>query len=100
MRRITVNLAPVDLPKNSGRLHFPIALGALGALGILVSSGQIDALRLSEHVFSGKLSLSGELRPVRGGLSMAFARGARSTPIRLVLPPGPQRRHNWYLVPR
>ncbi len=65
-RRITVNLAPADLPKESGRFDLPIALG------ILAASGQIPAASLNGHEFAGELSLSGELRPVRGALAMAL----------------------------
>jgi magnesium chelatase family protein len=65
--RITVNLAPADLPKDSGRFDLPIALG------ILAASGQIDGARLAGHEFAGELSLSGQLRPVRGALAMALA---------------------------
>ena len=68
-QRITVNLAPADLPKDSGRLDLPIALG------ILAASGQIDASKLAGHEFAGELSLSGELRPVRGALATALASG-------------------------
>jgi magnesium chelatase family protein len=81
-KRITVNLAPADLPKDSGRLDLPIALG------ILAASGQIDAQRLEGHEFAGELSLSGALRPVRGALAMALTLLDAVTPIRLVLPPG------------
>jgi magnesium chelatase family protein len=66
-RRITVNLAPAELPKESGRFDLPIALG------ILAASGQIAAPTLDRYEFAGELSLSGELRPVRGALAMAFA---------------------------
>ena len=66
-KRITVNLAPADLPKDSGRFDLPIALG------ILAASGQIDAARLHGYEFAGELSLSGDLRPVRGALAMALA---------------------------
>ena len=66
-KRITVNLAPADLPKDSGRFDLPIALG------ILAASGQIDGARLAGHEFAGELSLSGELRPVRGALAMSLA---------------------------
>jgi magnesium chelatase family protein len=69
-RRITINLAPADLPKESGRFDLPIALG------ILVASGQLPAGRLDDHEFAGELSLSGELRPVRGALAMALAADA------------------------
>jgi len=79
-KRITVNLAPADLPKDSGRFDLPIALG------ILAASGQIDPAALAGHEFAGELSLSGELRPVRGALAMALA--LRAMPTRLVLPPG------------
>ncbi len=66
-RRITVNLAPADLPKESGRFDLPIALG------ILAASGQIPADRLADYEYAGELSLSGELRPIRGALAMTFA---------------------------
>ena len=66
-RRITVNLAPADLPKESGRFDLPIALG------ILAASGQIRQNRLTACTFAGELSLSGELRPIRGALAMACA---------------------------
>ena len=81
-KRITVNLAPADLPKDSGRFDLPVALG------ILAASGQIDAARLAGHEFAGELSLSGELRPVRGSLAMALAVRARQPDLRLVLPAG------------
>jgi magnesium chelatase family protein len=70
-RRITVNLAPADLPKESGRFDLPIALG------ILAASRQIPAGALGEHEFAGELSLSGEVRPIRGALAMTY-RAARS----------------------
>jgi magnesium chelatase family protein len=79
-KRITVNLAPADLPKDSGRLDLPIALG------ILAASGQIQSARLAGHEFAGELSLSGELRPVRGALAMALALHTRGIATRLVLP--------------
>lgn len=66
-QRITVNLAPADLPKESGRFDLPIALG------ILAASGQIPADTLNQYEFAGELSLSGELSPVRGALAMTFA---------------------------
>lgn len=66
-RRITVNLAPADLPKESGRFDLPIALG------ILAASGQIPDEALAQYEFAGELSLSGELRPIRGALAMTFA---------------------------
>ena len=66
-RRITVNLAPADLPKESGRFDLPIALG------ILAASGQIPDRHLDDYEFAGELSLSGQLRPIRGALAMTFA---------------------------
>ncbi|SNS16845.1 magnesium chelatase family protein [Noviherbaspirillum humi] len=66
-RRITVNLAPADLPKESGRFDLPIALG------ILAASEQIPGDALDRYEFAGELSLSGELRPIRGALAMTFA---------------------------
>ncbi len=66
-KRITVNLAPADLPKESGRFDLAIALG------ILIASGQIKAPTLDSHEFAGELSLSGELRPVRGTLAMCLS---------------------------
>ena len=82
MRRITVNLAPADLPKESGRFDLPIALG------ILAASGQIPKTELERYEFAGELSLSGELRPVRGALAMTFAiqRGKSSRRCAFILP--------------
>ena len=54
--RITVNLAPADLPKEGGRFDLPIALG------ILAASGQLPARALTDREFYGELALSGELR--------------------------------------
>lgn len=65
-RRITVNLAPADLPKESGRFDLPIALG------ILAASGQLQAQHLEDYEFAGELALTGELRPIRGALAMTF----------------------------
>ncbi len=66
-KRITVNLAPADLPKDSGRFDLPMAVGLLAA------SGQMAASALADHEFAGELSLSGELRPVRGALAMSLS---------------------------
>ncbi|MDT8451968.1 MAG: YifB family Mg chelatase-like AAA ATPase [Gammaproteobacteria bacterium] len=66
-RRITVNLAPADLPKEGGRYDLPIALG------ILAASGQISDDLLNSHEFHGELALSGELRPVNGCLPASLA---------------------------
>ena len=77
-RRITVNLAPADLPKESGRFDLPIALA------ILAASGQIPSTRFAQAEFAGELALTGELRPVRGALAMALA--TRALNRTLVLP--------------
>ena len=65
-RRITVNLAPADLPKESGRFDLPIALG------ILAATGQIPSDKLAEYEYAGELALTGELRPIRGALAMTY----------------------------
>lgn len=65
-QKITVNLAPADLPKESGRFDLPIAIG------ILAASGQIAPDALAQYEFAGELALSGSLRPVRGALAMAW----------------------------
>jgi magnesium chelatase family protein len=66
MRRITINLAPADLPKEGGRFDLPIALG------ILAASGQIPHEPLEQHEFTGELALSGALRGVRGALPFSL----------------------------
>jgi magnesium chelatase family protein len=73
-RRITVNLAPADLPKDSSRFDLPIAIG------ILAASGQLEGSALADYEFAGELSLTGELRPVRGAFAMALhaKRGQRA----------------------
>ena len=77
-RRITVNLAPADLPKDGGRYDLPIALG------ILAASAQIQTSMLESHEFHGELALSGHLRPVSGSLPAAL--GAKTSGRTLVLP--------------
>jgi magnesium chelatase family protein len=76
--RVTVSLAPADLPKESGRFDLPIAIG------ILAASGQVPSRRLGALEFAGELALSGELRPIRGALAMTF--GARRDGRAFVLP--------------
>ncbi len=73
-KKITVNLAPADLPKEGGRFDLPIALG------ILAASNQIAQPRLDKHEFLGELALSGELRRVKGVLpaSLAASKAGRS----------------------
>ncbi len=65
-KKITVNLAPADLPKESGRFDLPIAIG------ILAASGQIDSSQLADYELAGELALSGQLRPIRGAVAMAW----------------------------
>ncbi len=98
--RVTVSLAPADLPKESGRFDLPIAIG------ILACTGQVPSRGLDKLEFAGELALSGELRPIRGALAMTFgahrdgrafvipeaaaseaslARGARILPARSLL---------------
>ncbi|HEU5218859.1 MAG TPA: magnesium chelatase domain-containing protein, partial [Gemmatimonadales bacterium] len=75
LRRITVNLAPADVPKAGSAFDLPVALG------ILAASEQLPAAALEGTVCFGELGLEGSLRPVRGTLSMALAAragGARS----------------------
>ncbi|MBV8604102.1 MAG: YifB family Mg chelatase-like AAA ATPase, partial [Pelomonas sp.] len=81
-QRVTVNLAPADLPKQGGAFDLPIALGLLAA------NGQLDAERLARIECAGELSLGGALRPVRGALAMALALRAERSARQLVLPTG------------
>ncbi|MEH6560438.1 MAG: YifB family Mg chelatase-like AAA ATPase [Marinobacter sp.] len=79
-RRITINLAPADLPKEGGRFDLPIALG------ILAASGQIPRESLSSCEFLGELSLDGALRPLKGVLPAVLA--ARKEGRSLLVPNG------------
>ncbi len=79
-RRITINLAPADLPKEGGRFDLPIALG------ILAASGQIPEYSLSSHECIGELALSGSLRPVQGALTASLQSVAAGRT--LILPEG------------
>lgn len=65
--RITVNLAPADIPKDGGRFDLPIAMG------ILAASGQVPEAAISNTEFIGELSLGGSLRSVKGVLPTAYA---------------------------
>ncbi len=65
-RRVTVNLAPADLPKESGRFDLPIALG------ILIAAHQLKVPSPDQYEFAGELALTGDLRPVRGALAMTY----------------------------
>jgi len=77
-RKVTVNLAPADLPKESGRFDLPIALAVLAA------TGQIPAPALERYEFAGELALTGELRAIRGALAMVLS--ARRDGRAFVLP--------------
>src|SRR5688500_1877037 len=79
-RRITVNLAPADLPKDGGRFDLAIALG------ILAASGRVPRDALAACEFHGELGLTGELRAVDGILPAAMAAGRAGR--RLVVPTG------------
>ena len=83
-RRITVNLAPADLPKDGGRFDLPIALG------ILAASGQIRREALADYEFLGELSLTGELRAVDGVLPAALAVAASGRTLVVPEPSGPE----------
>lgn len=77
-RRITVNLAPADLPKEGGRFDLPIALG------ILVASEQVPLAAVEGLECLGELALDGRLRPINGALPVALA--AQAAGRRLLLP--------------
>ncbi len=79
-RRITINLAPADLPKHGGRFDLAIALG------ILAASGQLPLEALQDYEFLGELGLTGELRAVDGVLPAALA--ALQAGRKLIVPPG------------
>jgi magnesium chelatase family protein len=66
-RRVTINLAPADLPKEGGRFDLPIALG------ILLATEQIHFTNIEEYEFAGELALSGDLRAIKGALPFAMA---------------------------
>lgn len=66
-KRLTINLAPADLPKDGSRLDLPIALG------ILIASGQLTDIATENLEFIGELALDGQVRPITGTLSIAIA---------------------------
>jgi len=78
VKRITVNLAPADLPKSGGRFDLAVAIGILSA------SGQLPVHELLQYEFLGELALSGELRPVTGILPVAIA--CKQTNRALIIP--------------
>ena len=77
-KRITINLAPADTPKDGGRFDLPIAIG------ILAASGQITTKSLADYEFIGELSLGGQLRSIKGVLPTAYA--AKQAQRKLVVP--------------
>jgi magnesium chelatase family protein len=79
LKRITINLAPADVRKDGSGFDLPIALG------ILAASEQVAADALAEHLVLGEVGLEGDLRPVRGALSMTLA--ARKAGLRGVILP-------------
>ena len=79
-RRITVNLAPADLPKGSGRFDLPIAIGILSA------AAGLPAQRLEHIELMGELSLTGALRPIKGALVLALAIRRSQAAGLLILP--------------
>jgi magnesium chelatase family protein len=87
-RRITVNLAPADLPKESGRFDLPIALGCWPP------PASCRRTRLKEYEFAGELALTGQLRPIRGALAMMLS-AARSGRAFILPAPAPRRRPWW-----
>ncbi|MDY6487320.1 YifB family Mg chelatase-like AAA ATPase [Acinetobacter faecalis] len=77
-KRLTINLAPADLPKDGSRLDLPIALG------ILIASGQLPENSTDGFEFIGELALDGQLRPITGTLSIAIA--CQQANHKLILP--------------
>jgi magnesium chelatase family protein len=83
-RRITVNLAPADLPKDGGRFDLPIALG------ILAASGQIPLDALDGYEFIGELALTGEVRAVGGVLPASLGAGGAGRCLVVAEADGPE----------
>lgn len=80
-RRVTVNLAPADIKKDGTAFDLPIAVG------ILVATGQLDAASVEGNVFAGELGLDGNVRAIRGALSLARRFAACGIQGALVIPP-------------
>src|SRR5690242_6120566 len=76
-KAVTINLAPADVRKDGAGFDLPMAMGILGAMGVV---GKLD-----QHILIGELSLDGGLRPVRGALSVAVCARAQGIP-NLVVP--------------
>jgi len=84
-QKITVNLAPAELPKDGTHLDLPIALS------ILVASGQLKKTEVAHTLFAGELALDGSVRPIRGALLLAeLARSSGLTRLFLPLQNAPQ----------
>ncbi|HCQ62930.1 MAG TPA: ATP-dependent protease [Acinetobacter nosocomialis] len=77
-KRLTINLAPADLPKDGSRLDLPIALG------ILIASGQLPENCTEDFEFIGELALDGHVRPISGALTLAMA--CQQAQHKIVLP--------------
>jgi len=86
-KRITVNLAPADLPKEGGRFDLPIAIG------ILAASNQLPANELFDYEFAGELALSGELRPIIGEIPLTLA--CQSAGRTLIVPEANAEKSQW-----
>jgi len=86
-RRITVNLAPADLPKEGGRFDLPIAIS------ILLASEQLHCEDISQFELAGELSLGGELRPIKGILPLALA--TQKIKRQLIIPIANQEEAAW-----
>ncbi len=86
-KRITVNLAPADLPKEGGRFDLPIAIG------ILAATSQLPDTDLKQYEFAGELALSGELRPIIGEIPMAMA--CKQSARTLVIPSENAEQASW-----
>jgi len=87
--RVTVNLAPADLPKDSGRFDLPIALGVLlasGQIGVPDARGSLQPPCLEHHVFAGELSLTGAIVSVASPLAIALGVAQTDSCAVLVLP--------------
>src|SRR5215472_14958239 len=76
-KTVTINLAPANVRKEGASFDLPVAMGILGAMGVVKV--------LDRHLFAGELSLDGAIRPVRGALSMAVCARAAGIP-NLILP--------------
>lgn len=88
--RITVNLAPADLPKESGRFDLAIALGVLAASGQMAQPDDASPLGVApdfgSYVFAGELSLTGAIVPIAAPLAIALSVGHTSPKAKLIMP--------------